>query len=500
MMIKKLLATASAVAFTTGSAYALDLTIGDEGAATAAGAAIALASELDFVSSGPLGGDLAILMNTVGTMSGDTDVRVTLTVTGGATFSAALDGTELTDGTDTPSDSVIVSSGGAMGGTSVVYVINPTGAGGGSGEESFGFLLPISFTDCGSAPISVTVGLVTDGGGTPIEGGSAVLAAGGTPDGIANVGEVPTPYLTCADSYSLAIDRDDDALGVLVGSDTILTLASGFMAFAPDGILGDITSTLLPNAVEIVQGGDVFVAGNVGPTVDVVVSFGGPDLDGLDMAATTLGTVAGVVSGLDVTFPVPPADLAGGAVLTLVSLGTVAIDPQTIAVSLSTANLIDAVSGGEDLVDDTAEATGPVDGLELEGRNFGPFDWARDSGGTINHVFRTTGLPTPLPDGSVTIANSSASGGSLDGVYTFTPGAVGGSVSNGEWLINSRQIATDIVGGDFGRADITLTFFTANPTLDVDRAVVSNGVFADFGDCGNDSCSSTASSPDPGEF
>ena len=492
MMKKGFLAAASAAALTIGgTAHAVDLTIGDA-AATGEGTSLAVASELDFAST-PLTGNLSILINIQGTYPADDNVVITLTLTGPAEFNGTLTGNgEITDGNDmVTSDNALVSSGGGAGGTTVTYIVDTNTA-----EDSLGFLIPISMTGCGS--VGVTLDSITSQG-NPIEGGTASLQEGTADGNPATMGDMAASAFTCADSYALTVMSDETA------EDTQLELTGGFTLLGDALVggdeqnttapLGTITSVITANALDLANANQ-FAGPNV-TGVDFVLQFG--DLTNIDLTNTTVGPVACTQIGMTnqvECLNVQEANLTGGATVTVGVTGTAnaPVNQQNVSVFSSTANLAD-VNG--DLVDTTSEATGALDRIQFEGQNFGPFDWARDSQGSINHVFRTTGLPAATIDGVISISNSSANAGALDGTYAFQVDP--SDISNGEWIINSRQIATDIVGGDFGRADITFTFFVSQ-TLDVDRSVVSGGVFADFGDCGNDSCASGASSGDTGTY
>ena len=98
-------------------------------------------------------------------------------------------------------------------------------------------------------------------------------------------------------------------------------------------------------------------------------------------------------------------------------------------------------------------------------------------------VFRVTGLKTK-PSAVVTVTNSS---GTKDGTYTLD---LSGKTLSGAATTGSSQLVltnADIqaaVGGPFGIADVTLTFFTSD-AVDVDRLLATGGIVSAFGDEGN---------------
>ncbi|GAB4533360.1 MAG: hypothetical protein Tsb0010_14040 [Parvularculaceae bacterium] len=480
MMKKSLLAAASAAAITIGgTASAVDLTVANLGA-TAAGATIPVAAELDFAST-PVAGTVAVLLNTQGTLPSDNNVLVTLTLTGPASFSAPLTGAEVTNGDDMVApDNAIVSVGGGAGGTSVTYIIDA-----GVNETSIGFALPVNITGCGA--VGVTLDSISSQG-NPIEGGVATLQVG-TPDGNPSTAlDMAGSSYTCADSYQLAVASD------AATNDTQLELVDGFTKLGDALVPGDeqllsapvgtITSTLVAaNELTGATAGANFAAGNIAG-VDFVLQF--EDLTNIDLANTKVGPVACTQIGMTTQVQclnVQEAALTGGATVTVAVTGTGPVAQQDISVITSTANL--TAVGAEDLVASTPEAVGGLDRIQFEGQNFGPFDWARDNNGPVNHIFRITGLPSAADvKGVVTVNNSSGSAGALDGTYNFTIAAA--DIVNGTHTMTSRDVATDIVGGDFGQADLTFTFFTSNP-LDVDRFISSGGIVSTFGDSCNDS-------------
>ena len=146
--------------------------------------------------------------------------------------------------------------------------------------------------------------------------------------------------------------------------------------------------------------------------------------------------------------------------------------------------------------------------LDKTGIIFGPFDWVADASLPVQSWFRMTGVPEDHKDnlkGSITVENASA-GKEFNGEYKvdFTP-----FVNNHEVLLGMNAIGNALSDAGmpgaaaFGRADLTFTFFVPGregKKMDMDRLLWTNGVFADYGDNGNDGNSLKARSCDDGRF
>lgn len=159
-----------------------------------------------------------------------------------------------------------------------------------------------------------------------------------------------------------------------------------------------------------------------------------------------------------------------------------------------------------------SEGVGSVVGhLTKTGFVFGPFDWVADAGNLVRSFFRMTAIPAveTLPGGvlkgTITVENSSE-GDAFNGEYKvdFTS-----RVSNGELLLSMTAIGELLTEAgmpdeaDFGRADITFTFYVDGDRgfdMDMDRLLNTNGVFAPYGDNANDGNSLKARSCDDGRF
>jgi hypothetical protein len=146
--------------------------------------------------------------------------------------------------------------------------------------------------------------------------------------------------------------------------------------------------------------------------------------------------------------------------------------------------------------------------LRSTGINFGPFDWVGDvSMGTAN-VFRVTHVPV-----------TDAHGNRIDPVkYQIEiKGPTNGSQyagpfkcsapqqDNKELVITNAELSACIrqnIGGtgNFGRGDVSFTFFVNEPKMDVDRLMLRNGIVTGYGDNSNDANSLKAQSCDDGRF
>lgn len=146
--------------------------------------------------------------------------------------------------------------------------------------------------------------------------------------------------------------------------------------------------------------------------------------------------------------------------------------------------------------------------LKSSGINFGPFDWVSDGVDGTTHVFRVTHVPT-----------TDAHGNPIDPVkYQIEiKGPTNGSQYAGPFKCNAMQrgnkelvltsasltacIRENIGGtGNFGRGDVSFSFFVNEPKMDVDRLMARGGLATDFGDNGNDGNSLKAQSCDDGRF
>lgn len=146
--------------------------------------------------------------------------------------------------------------------------------------------------------------------------------------------------------------------------------------------------------------------------------------------------------------------------------------------------------------------------LQKTGISFGPNDWVADRNSMVQSVFRVTGIPKEnVADlkGTITVENAS-DGKEFDAVYKVDyPDEL---VVNHELLL-TPPLVTQLLAdagmpdaADWGRADLTFTFFVGREgiKMDMDRLIFTNGVFTSFGDNANDATSLKARSCDDGRF
>lgn len=459
MYMKKLIGGVSAFAMiSAGTASALTFSLPTT--------TINLAEEVDFDAGvvGPLG-QMEIRTNT--NLPPQSGYKLTINLTGGAVF----DGFTAANVTAPASTfaNPIISTGGNDGDSQVVILFDVTG------PSNVGFNLPIlldlpvSIANCAS-DVSANI-VLTNSVNSVIEGGNATLK-----DGI-GVKAVAVDALTCVDAFQVVIAPD--------ANNTLLSLSSGFKNFLVAG--GDTKTLATIGEVEVTVD-NTAVGGDLATPVSQA-NIASLSYD-VEFASTT--GISQVDHAGGVVFPIKTAVKTGttyavetvGATgtgtdsITLTLTGAAVVSPQTLKVANT---VVDLTAG---FVDEAATVTGNgVDDLQLEGANFGPFDWVGDTSTIATTVFRVTGLKTK-PSAVVTVTNSS---GTKDGTYTLD---LSGKTLSGAATTGSSQLVltnADIqaaVGGPFGIGDITLTFFTSD-AVDVDRLIATGGIVSAFGDSGN---------------
>ena len=457
MSIKKTLAAGTALAFVAGSASALTFEL--------TAAPIKLAEETDFtIATSGVGNLGAMTVETTTALPIGPGYKITINLTGDAVFqnltAAAVSATNISN--------TIISTGGNDGEKTVTILFDVTGANVGT-TNPLNIVLPVRVEGCAS-DVSANINL-TNAADAPIEGGTASLDDGATPP-------VLTEALTCVDAFQVDIDPD--------ANNTLLSLASGFKNFlvaktdtAKVGVMGEVETTIDTTAVGPTLAGAIAATDIASLEYDVEFS----NLDGVASVDHTTGgqfkTVAATKSGTTFTVKTGASQLATGT--DTIELTLDGVDPAQPQVLTVTNTTVELPTG---FVDDVATVTNNgVDDLQLEGANFGPFDWVGDTSTIATTVFRVTGLKT-LPDAVVTLTNSS---GSQDGTYTLD---LSGKTLSGDAATGSSQLVltnADIqaaVGAGFGIADVTITFFTSD-TVDVDRLIATGGIVSAFGDTGN---------------
>lgn len=364
---------------------------------------------------------------------------------------------------------VVIDSGGQAGDSSVRFLLTTATPG---PISTIPFDLPIRATGC-DVSVAVTE-FETEVAGTPIEGGTASLAA---------------PAVTCASAFSASL-APDASLTQLVSAAT--PAYSDFATAAPD--VAD--SAVLGNFAVTVNTG-VQIALNDGATPPATVAASATQIDGYSLIATlenaagiaTIGNTGGnifaagsqnvtgssvALSSAAVGAPTTPAT----ATFTIGLNGTTpaSVAAQNIGISAATLDLAAA-----NFLNDEAFASASVEPLTYDGQYFGPFDWVADANGLVNNIFRITGLPGSDVGYQLIVENSSK-GESFNGVFSGT--LLGSNTTNGEARLNRTGLTS--VAGEFGTADISMVFNTV-ADLDVDRLMASpmNAVVSSFGDGAN---------------
>lgn len=468
MKLFKLMAAASVGALLAGAANAqLALEQDDAGSATIS-APYSIAEEVDFAVAGPAG-DLDAIFGlevlTQGVIPPGQNIFLTIQIQNGV-LDANLDGSEFGGGIT----GAVVDAGGTIGDNSVRYLITTDTIDLSTGDASRDGVvldLPVQMSSCGDLTFSVTE-FETESGSTPIEGGSAALAA---------------PAVTCDEAFvtNVAVDVDNTVLSFLTGFTT-------FVVSAPDtatnAILGDFDF-----AVDTTVNVDL-AATAADPAM--VLGFAS-DIDFLD--ATGIVDGEAVPAGGDTLFDAGPTAIAGTTIPLVNSISpTNATETGTFELNIDGINPVSAqavtVSNAEIDLDDATyslQATDPfnsadVEDLRLNGQYFGPFDWVSDSTALVNTIFRITGLDSAGPDIPAQVIVQNSRNGN-NGVFPFT--LLASDVQGSEVRLNSQALE-NIVGSSFRTGDISLVFST-DLDLDVDRLLAgpSQAVVVPFGDGAN---------------
>jgi hypothetical protein len=486
MTIKKLLATTAIAALAATSANALGVTQGnaDAVANNAVEANPLLASEVNLAAGGTTG-TFEFLVNTVAAIPAADNVKLTVSLPAGITFTGALSGAEVTVGADGNAvSSSLVSVGGGAGGTSVTFLLDTI-----VGEKSLGLRLPLTLPAgyCAS-PGGLNIGLSTENN-TPIENGGS---NGSTPIALA------TNLVTCAQALSLGAGAD--------AADSILELTGNFINFSTP-VVGDTVTTATLGATSGAIGVQNVTLVNTGGAPDPLVPG---DIGAIDFDITFSGPVAGItgvtVGGIAATGPVGNVfhiSAAGAGVTTLVTGGNdtvvVTIDgatsvaSQTVTLGTMTATFADrAGPPAVDFVNSESFAGSALDALQREGTTFGFFDWVGDANKASRHIFRFTGMNANAITGEVDFANCSSGQNGTFGPFTLNTVNGEGQVFN-HTAGSSGNITLDSLNNNFGRCDVRFRLFSdVSATGDVDRLVLRNDILTPFGDNNNGSNDATS--------
>ncbi|WP_271187033.1 hypothetical protein [Maricaulis virginensis] len=443
----KLLVGAATAALLAGSASAYDLVAANTGVASTSTsgfeveAAVSLAAELDF-AAGAHNGDFEFYIDqqTAGTFTTD-DVLLTVTLTNG-TFDQAVTVANIDAAC---ASGASVSTGGAAGSSSVVFLVSGIDGCDGSAAgfltgDDFGFSLPIDLT--GAGDLGISTNMVTDSGSTPVDGGTATLG-----------------FVSLDDAYDVNI--------LASGTDSIADLDANPIYTSFDGAGGNgIIGTLeldCNTAIDIDLNG---TAVDCNTDINAITAT----LSG-DVSAFTAGVdVATVIGTNNVAEDESTADLSGllasaGFGPTNIELnedGDV-INPSDYTLSVS----VDLVAG---FIDESA-FNGTLDSVVREGTTV-VVPWfasaAIAAANNSTNVFRISNISSA--DARVFVEVLTAS----DGTFV-DPGIVetGSPLSaNGEMVMTSGTITT-LLADDPGRADLRITIEQTEDNLTFRRFVTA---------------------------
>lgn len=449
-MIKKFLATASAVSLVAGTASALTVTNISDGQ-DAAGEPVVLAAELDYaagITSTPgaaAAGQTEVAFSPTGAAFPSGNLTLYVTVEG-ATFTTPLAGTEVSafdgGGVAVPGFQATLSQGGAAGTSTVSF--NVSGADNCAGGNTCTIDLPLTIT--GDADVVFNVGLETDAG-QPVDNSS-------------DENRVSETVIDIISAWNIAFAPD--------ATNPIATLASSFQEF----------DVVAPNTNVTEDLGDIIVGPNAATggagtmyAADRTVNtdLAGADVDFNDVASLTY-SVSGDFSGIDsVSIGGVAATINAGADTATVTDAAVIIAdfPDTSPVLITT-DAADAptiqrsgytatatiVEGGTD-IQEGAEESGALASVEREGTTI-TFPWTQSAdqaaGSGVNSVYRFGNLSsTAVNTVFIEVKNSTESGFQNQGVVdaqTAIP-------ANGELVLDSTQVQALV--GNYGRGDLEFT-------------------------------------------
>ncbi len=479
MTIKKLLATTAIAALAATSANALGVTQGDSNASVgdAIEANPTLATEVNLGAGGTTG-VFEFLVNTTTAIPAADNVKLSVSLPAGVTFTTSLASSAVTIGDDAvASNSALVSVGGGAGGTTVTFLIDTALT-----EDSIGLRLPLTLPAgfCAS-PGGINIGLSTENN-TPIENGGS---NGSTPIALA------TNLVTCGQALALGAGAD--------GVDSILELTGNFINFSTPAV-GDTITTATLGATSGAIGAQNVTLVNTGAPADPLLPG---DIASIGFDITFSGPVTGItgvtVGGIAATGPVGNVfsiSATGGDVTTLtdgandtvvVTIdGATSIASQTVTLGSMTATFTDRVGPpAVDFITSESFTGSALDALQREGTTFGPFDWVGDATKAGRHIFRFTGMNADAIAGEIDFANCSSGQNGSFGPFTLNTVNGEGQMLN-HTAGGSGNVTIDSLNPNFGRCDVTFRLFSdVAVTGDVDRLMLRNDVLSNFGDDGN---------------
>ncbi len=522
MNMKKLLATTAIAAMAATSANAIDLQFNATAPGGNAAGVFDITANVTSVATGTLANEvdlsglgqnaiLGLQLTTATALPAGDNVRLTVNLPAGVTFSQALTGlldpdpAALTAGGIVPNNfasvytNITVSTGGSKGSSTVQFLIQA-----GASTAGFNLALPVTLNSAAcTSGAPVTMNLTTEQG-TPIEGGSVTLNDGGTPaknlntitcinglrsaDFTGGPGDLGVTADTGAEDSLLALPnfvtfvKDQDGSGPL---DAVATQGADTTTQAS---LGTINAEFGAGALDAIGGNDL-AAGDIG-ALTFSVTFD-TDVTGIKSVAildgSTTANLGDLISnlpavttptGLSYVFSTTNAtaiaeltDSTPDPVLVTLTGGAspAVITSQGVSVTASTATFKDSV--GVNLIGSEPFASGALENIQKDGRVFGPFDWVGDATKSSRNIFRSTGAAAAATAGEVIFSNSS---NGKNGVFPFTLNSV-----NGEAQTFSNT-DLDTLNPGFGRADVTFNFFATTPT-DMDRLLLRGDILSNFG-------------------
>ncbi len=495
MKFRKLLAGTAVAALMAGNAAALDVELGDTANQPVTGTNIATAIV------GPVG--LALEGNNVTTAGANAglfvlDVRTDADIAAagnyiigvrviGGEFARNIVADDLLDGEgDGPSGNAIDFSGttvqfdgsdrtGEAGDDAVRFLSSAT-----TGGSDFRVAVPV-VTDC-TTPVTFQVSLRTEAG-TPIEEGSAFLV-----DSIGAMQQRENA-VTCVEAFRATIATDVLPGPAPTDQDSFLTVASDFEDFstatdqplgsndtATEASIGTITLAGDPSNSGLAIYANLSDAGTGGAgALDTVNPFN--EVNDVEFTVTVDQTdgIEGInINGanqvdFDAAAPANALDYTAAGLAANVSeirieiTGGETVEPTQPVASSATVDFSNVGLTDEVVV---LPNGGALDTLNYEGGECGNFDWVGDTSATRRNVFRVTNFADAVAQGVfATMTNSSA--GVTAGTERITP-----AETDSELVITDATLTAAF--GNYGRADFTFLFVTADDTtLDCDRLMSS---------------------------
>lgn len=455
MSLKKLIQAGTGIAVllgTAGTANALNLavtTIADKATGFTEKAPLKYASEMQQgTTKGALNDrDETTVVAAFDVTSGafpSGNVVVTATISG-ATFDSAVSGAALDfknckGGTATSS----LSSGGAEGGTTVAWVVSNLNACG-SKEQAL-VSLPIDL-DLGGAGVSLSVGIVTESGSTPVDGGPASVSN----------------FLVSAPAYSAEIKAGT----TLTANVTEATGAyKKFVGPAVTGSLG--TVQLKADTAVAINLGTAVVNAAVADYDKVAIVATGDFSAFLETAPTdniTLGTTAATAkTATTATFSAVEGGAFGSAFTGAAALEVATDGDTAIPASAYSVTVTPTLEAG--LTGLTAAPTTKAVGSIARNGTSVRLPWvvsgtqAGVSGtGAVNYIRVTNRTATGFGPITATVLASNQSA-SLGKSATLAASLAAG----GELVVDSETLET-LLGANYGRGDIEVTVEGAGATV-----------------------------------